>query len=345
LANIVIKDRSILKCNEEMLKQVTASINVKNNKTEQQKIEEYNKMDYMAKAKARVEFVNKNVLFNMLGMEFFEYKELQPDEVPGYELDDPRPRIPVNVVSQFGVPAQVIWSANQSRTLFELNMIESAVCKTQRWDLYQGFTNNNAKLNKDLNDSLTYKLDDMAWVSVATMIGALDSDVWILDSKIKNAPTTNDLDLSNECQGRLTKSLFESITEHFDKIGRPIRVVYLPAARKHDLFRWVSVSDSNTPATETITPEVQNQIWNNGMPGGYLMPPVVFSNMLEGEAEGSIYGYALTNEAPGYFFQKPAFHMTDEKDVGIYHEAQSFITASFVAPKYRRMNILRFKIG
>jgi hypothetical protein len=143
----------------------------------------------------------------------------------------------------------------------------------------------------------------------------------------------------------LTKSLFKSITEHFDRVGKPIRAVYLPSARKHDLFDWVSVTDATSSAADTITPEVQNEIWKNGLPGGKLMPNMVFTNMLEGVTKGSIYGYAITDEAPGYFFQKPAFHSVDEKDEGAWHYAQMVSTGSFVIPAYRKMNLLKFKIG
>jgi hypothetical protein len=247
-------------------------------------------------------------------------------------------------VSQFGSPGQTIWSDNNNRSPFELGMIESDRVRVQRWDLYQGFINKNEKLNADILKSINYKFDDMAWVGVAAAIGALGTSTWVLDTKIKNAPTTNELDLSSECGGKLNKAFFKGVTEHFDRVGKAIRAVYIPAARKHDLFDWVSVSDTNTAAADTVSPNIQDAIWTNGLPGGALMPPCIFTNMLEGDTEGSIYAYAIADSI-GYFFQKPAFHVTEEADEGQYHYAQTFLTGSFAVPAYKMMNIAKIKIG
>lgn len=340
-----IVERSILGCNEDMIKQAVAKLNSKSDLTDKEKWEKYQGLDYQTKANLRLEAVDLRVRANMIGLDFFERIELAPDEAPGYEFDDPRPNIPVKIVSQFGAPAQTIFSANKYRTMFELGLIESDVVQTQRFDIYQGFSNNNDKINRDLAYSITSKVDDMAWVAIEAGIGALDSNVWVLDPKIKNAPTSNLLDLSAECQGKLNKAFFKSVTEHFNRIGKPIRAVYIPSVRKSDLFDMVSVSDSLVPASNTIAPGVQEQIWNTGNITGALIPPMVFTNMLDGETEGSIYAYAVANEAPGYFFQKPAFHKNDEEDRGAYHYAQSVITGSFVIPAYRKMNLLKIKIG
>lgn len=343
-----IVERSILSSNADAYKTAVAKLGAaKASKlTDKEKFDQYNALDYTARAALRTEAVDLRVKAKMIGLDFFELRTLEPDEVPIYEVEASRPRIPITVVSQFGGSATTIWSDNLSRAQFELGMLESDRVRVQRFDLYQGFTNKNNKLNQDIADSLVNKLDDMAWTAIEAGIGILDENTWILDPKIKNAPTSNFLDLSAECNGKLVKGLFKAITEHADRVGKPIRTVYLPAARKHDLFDWVSVSDGvNTMAADTVPTSVTEQIWNSGTTGGALMPPTVFTNVLEGETPGSIYGYAILDEAPGYFFQKPAFHITDEKDEGIWHYAQTVITGSFVIPAYRKQNIVKFKIG
>lgn len=346
MSNFNIVERSVMPANQEVYKQAIAKLNASGKMTDKEKYEKYQSLDYRARAALRTEAVDLKVRAKMIGMDFFEVKTLEADEIPVYETETTRPHIPITVVSQFGGSATTIWSDNLSRAQFELGLLESDRVRVQRFDLYQGFTNKNNKLNQDIADSLINKLDDMAWTAIAAGIGNLDSNVWVLDPKIKNAPTSNLLDLSAECGGKLTKGLFKAITEHADRVGKPIRAVYLPSARKHDLFDWVSVTDgvSNT-AIDTVPNSVTEQIWQNGMTGGALMPPTIFTNVLEGETTGSIYGYAILDEAPGYFFQKPAFHMTDEKDEGIWHYAQTVITGSFVIPAYRKMNIIKFKIG
>jgi hypothetical protein len=347
MSNFIV-DRSLLGANQNVYKQAIAKLNTASTSkmTDQEKFEKYQSLDYKAKAALRTEAVDLRVKANMIGMDFFELKTLEPDEVPVYEVEASRPRIPITVVSQFGGSAETVWSDNLSRAAFELGMLESNRCRVQRFDLYQGFTNKNNKLNTDISESLTNQLDDMAWVAVEAGIGYLDANTWILDAKIKNAPTSNLLDLSAECQGKLTKNLFKALKEHSGRVGRRLRAVYLPGAREQDLFDWVSVTDGVTnTAADTVPASVQEQIWNSGSTGGFLMPPTIFTNVLEGETEGSIYGYAILDQAPGYFFQKPAFHMTDEKDEGIWHYAQTVITGSFVIPAYRKQNIIKFKIG
>jgi hypothetical protein len=344
LANIIL-DRSILGVNQELIKEAMASLSKKSTLSDREKFDEYNKMTKEAKAKLRTEVVDLKVRAKMIGLDFFERIELAPDEVPGYELEDSRPGIPVKVVSQFGGSAQTIASSNNSRTLFELGLLESDVVKSQRWDLYQGFNTNNAKFNRDISDSINNKVDDMALVALAAGIGALDANTWVLDPKIKNAPTTNLLNISSECGGKLTKTFFKAVTEHFNRVGKPIRAVYIPSARQSDLYDWVSVSGTDILAANTVPQSVQEQIWNTGNTGGTLMPPCVFTNMLEGETTGQIVAYAVTNEAPGYFFQKPAFHITDEKDEGAWHYAQTVITGSFIIPAYRKMNVAKIIFG
>lgn len=344
MANIIL-ERSVLGSNQDFIKQATAKLNTKSDLTDQQKFEMYQQKDYQAKAALRTEAVDLRVRAKMIGLDFFERIELAPDETPAYKLDDSRPMVPVTVVSQFGGSAITVWSDNNSYATFPLGLIESDKVKGQRFDLYQGFTNKNNKINQDIADSIANKLDDMAWIAIAAGIGALDSNVWILDSKIKNAPTSNSIDLSAECQGKLNKAFFKGVSEHFDRIGKNIRAVYIPSARRSDLFDWVSVSGSDINAVDTIPQSVQEEIWNTGRTNGTLIPPMVFTNMLEGETTGSIYAYAVTTEAPGYFFQKPAFHITDEKDEGAWHYAQTVLTGSFVIPTYRKMNIAKIKIG
>jgi hypothetical protein len=349
LADLNIVDRSILGSNQDYIKQAKASLQERKEKaskfTDKERFEAWHKMDYRAQAALRLENVSLQVNANMIGLDFFELIELQPDEVPGYMLEDATPNIPVTVVSQFGGSATTVFSANKAPTTFALGLIESDKVETQRFDIYQGFINTNNFINNKIAYSITNKLDDMAWVAIAAGIGALDANVWVLDAKIKDAPTTNLIDLSATCKGKITKDFYKAITDHFARTGQNVRVVYAPAARKTDLFDWVSVSGTDILAANTVPVSVQEKIWKTGTTDGALMAPTAFTNMLDGTTVGSIYAYAIADQAPGYFFQKPAFHVNDEKDEGAYHYAQSVVTGSFVIPAYRKKNILKIKIG
>lgn len=349
MANLNIVDRSILGLNQELIKQAKATLQERKAQsakfTDAQKFEAYSKLDYKAKAALRLENVSLQVNANMIGSDFFELIELQHNETPGYLLEDATPNIPVTVVSQFGGSATTTFSANKAPTLFSLGLIESDIVQTQRFDLYQGFINTNNFINNKIAYSIIRRLDDMAWVAIAAGIGLLDNTVWVLDGKIQNAPTTNAIDLSATCKGKLTIDFYKAVSDHFARIGRNVRVVYAPASRKTDLFEWPVYPDANVSTLNTVPASVKENIWNNGTTSGALMAPTAFTNMLDGDTPGAIFAYAIADQAPGYFFQKPDFHVNDEKDEGAYHYAQAVVTGSYVIPSYRRMNILRVQIG
>jgi hypothetical protein len=345
-----ILEKSLLPANERYMKSVASVLNPANPLSYDAKSEKLKEaMSDPEKMKAyaalRTELVNLKVNANTIGLEFFEKRELRPDEVPAYEIEDEVDPIPITVVSTLGGSATTIYSDSRQLATFPLGFLESDWVRANRFDLIQGIVDRSDRINQKISESLDDQMDDMAWIAINACFGLFGPTTWILDPKIKNAPTTNDIDLSNTCQGRVTKDLFKGISEHFDRMGKPVRAVYLPAARRHDLFDWVSVTDGINQATDTVPTSVTEEIWRKGTAGGALIPPIRFTNVLEGEVADSIYAYAVTDEAPGYFFQKPFLHMTDEKTEGYWYKAKTTITASFVIPPYRMQNVARFKIG
>lgn len=349
MANFII-NRSMLPANEKTYKQVFASLNPQDGLSEAEKSEKLRELfatvdGRQQLASLRTEVVNLKVRANMIGMDFFQLIELRPDEVPAYEIEAETANIPITAISNLGGSAVTVYSDSLGRATFPLGMMESDWVKCQRMDLVQGFVDRSEKINQKISESLANKLDDMALVARDAAFGAFDANVWLLDPKIKNAPTTNDIDLSTDCAGKFTKDAIKGIAEHFDRIGKPVRALYVPAARKHDLLDWVSVSGTDITAGATVPAAVQEEIWRTGKVTGSLIPPIVFSNVLEGETAEGIYCYAVTDQPAGYFFQKPAFHLTDEKIEGMFYQAKTLVTGSFVIPPYRRMNIARFKLG
>lgn len=343
-------ERSILGANQDLVKNAKASLQTRKAEssklTDQQKYESWMKMDHKAQAALRLENVSLQIDANFIGLDFFQKMEFQPNEQFGFMLEDATPEIPINVVSQAGGSSTTVFSAGKTPTIFPFTLIESDKVETMRWDVNQGFTNVNDFINNRIAYSIMKKFNKMAFTALEAAIGNFDSNVWILDSEIKNAPKGNLLDLSSVCNGKITKDFYAAITQYFALINRSVRAVYAPALRKIDLYDWVSVSGTDVNAANTVPAAIQEQIWMNGSANGALMAPTVWTNTLEGDtANADVYAYAVADQAPGYFLQKPAFHVTDEKDEGAYHITQAMVTGTFVVPAYRRMNIVKIKIG
>jgi hypothetical protein len=56
-----------------------------------------------------------------------------------------------------------------------------------------------------------------------------------------NGASTNDLDLSCECQGRVTDYVFRTTLEHYARLEMPIYAIYIPKKRKYDIYRWIPI--------------------------------------------------------------------------------------------------------
>ena len=343
--------RSILPGNAKNYKEAIAALDPKNRATDEQKREflkqamaiETKRNEY---DKQRDLIVDLIVRANMIGQDFFQTVELTGSQVPMYRYKNTREAIPVNRVANFGKGATVLYTDSYGSTSVTLQQHETAEVVYPKWDLVQGFVDKSEEVNQDLAYYETDYLDDMAWTALGSAFGSFTSTTWILDSKIKDAPTTNDIDLSSECEGEITKSLFQGIVDHFARLEKPIRAVYLPGSRKGDIFNFVSVSGTDVGAAETIPAEVQAEIWRSGnLSQGGLVPPMIFTNMLDGTTSGSIYAYAVTYTPCGYFYQKPEGHWTTTKEDGRFFKTQKFFTGVFDVPAYLKPEIARFKIG
>jgi hypothetical protein len=296
--------------------------------------------------KQRDLIVDLIVRANMIGMDFFQTKDLVGSQVPMYRYKNTRDAIPVNRVANFGKGASVIWTDSTGSTSVTLQQHETAKVIYPIWDLVQGFVDKSEEVNEDLAYYVLNYLDDMAWTAINSAFGSFTSTTWILDPKIKDAPTTNDIDLSSVCDGSVNKYLFAGIIDHFARLQKPIRAVYLPAALKTDMLGWVSVSGSDINAADTIPAEVQAEIWKTaGLRQGGIVPPMIWSNVLDGTTTGSIYAYAVTNTPCGFFYQKPEGHWVKTQENGRFFETQKFFTGVFDIPAYLKPEIARFKIG
>ena len=347
---------SVLPVNQEMVNQAIASLSAPSKLTIEQKREAlFNALKdrsvMQEYAMQRVPVINLYLKARTIGTDFFETQTLRGSEIPMYLSQGAKPRIPITVMSDWGGFAQRIYTDTQGIVQFGLGYVASEVIKTPKISLVQGRIDKSAEVNEQIAVSLGDKLDDMAWAVLNTAFGAFNTDVMQLDPKLKNIPTTNDLDFSTTCSGKITKDFYKGIVDHFARLGLNIRKVYVPAVRLGDHLDWVSVSGGQTDdvlAKDTIPASVQEKIWQTGglNLGASWIPEIQPSNVLEGEEAKSIYCYVVTDKPVGYGFEKPEIDIvkTDDNDP-MFYESYMTKAIAYAVPAPNRKNVARVLIG
>lgn len=296
--------------------------------------------------KMRTEIIDLYVLANNFYLDFFEYRTLSGAEVPKYyEKSLPMP-IPINIVSNLGGVNTIVYSDGMSPIYFDMNMYQTDNVKYAKYDLLQGFVDKTDAVNELIQINVDKYIDSLCKTGVDNCFGPFDAHTWVLDSRIKNPPTTNILDLSATCNGHVTKDLFRAIVSHFASMEKKPRIVFIPSARRGDCYDWVSITGTDVQALATVPSSVTEEIWRTGnLPSGAMIPPHVYTSRLEGETPGSIYCYALSDGPIGYFYQKPEAHRTVTKDEFLYWETRTAFTGTVITPAYLKPNIVQVKFG
>lgn len=345
--------RVILPGNEKVYKEAQAKLNVEGKSREEKSklLKEVFAFDNGPKIagydKLRTEIIDLYVRGNNFWLDFFEYRTLSGSEMPKYYEKSLPVKIPINVVSNLGGYSTITYTDGMTPVTFDMEMYQSDIVKYPKYDLRQGFVDKSEDVMNRLKESVDDKLDTIAETGFNTLFGNFDSHVWVLDSKIKNPPTTNDIDLRGTCNGKITKNLFRAIINHGARMEKGVRAVYLPAARRGDEFDWVSVSGADVNALATVPVSVAEEIWRSGqLPSGALIPPCVYTNRLEGENPDGIYTYAVYgNEPLGFLYQKPEIHYTETESARLFWETYTAFTGAIIIPSYLKSNAARFLIG
>jgi len=115
----------------------------------------------------------------------------------------------------------------------------------------------------------------------------------------------NNYDMSDICQGSITKYLFKEIINHFSKKQLSVYGVYIPSVKKSDLFDfvWVDPNKLQEPiieATEIVSVKIQKEIFDSESFNNHAsIPPMIFTNAID--TSDGIYCYAVgTNDMKKY---------------------------------------------
>jgi hypothetical protein len=109
-----------------------------------------------------------------------------------------------------------------------------------------------------------------------------------------NGASTNDLDLSCECQGRVTDYVFRATLEHYARLEMPIYTIY----------KWIPIN--------IVDDEVIYNITTNDI--NIFLPKIVKVEELEGEICGQIYCHAVGTFQSHRYINKPVLNYEEAKN-------------------------------
>jgi hypothetical protein len=113
-----------------------------------------------------------------------------------------------------------------------------------------------------------------------------------------NGASTNELDLSYECQGLITDFVFRTTLEHYARLAMPIYAIYIPDKRKYDIYRWIPIHIvDNTLIVEN--PEINRRV------------RILNAEDLEGETCGKIYCHAVGSFKMHHYLNLPNLNYED----------------------------------
>jgi hypothetical protein len=301
-----------------------------------------------ALAAARVPRVRLNVLAQNMAMDFFEYVRLDDNEVPQYITESDMP-VGVSYLSEYGGAPSMIWTGTQNIASMSMYMITSDKVYVPRFSIQQGIIREQDRANARAAYHLSRRVDKDLLALMTANLGEFGADTWILDEDINDMPTTNDLNWSNTLEGKLKKDFFMLLFDHFDRLGKTIKNIYVPVTLPKTIWSWLSVVSSvDSPAEDTVDPLTQREIIQTGTVQQIFGRRFNIIPRKElGSAAGSTYVWVSTTEPAGYFYEKPDFAGTELLNDRRPHMDgfQSYMTIGQAIPAPMKTNFARIKVG
>lgn len=216
-------------------------------------------------AQSRVDKIKINILQETLALELAEVIDLPDDEQAIY-ITSKEESVGINVIgTQGGAPLKQ-WTGDQQFTIVPLYWLQSDKYYYPIESPSFGAFRYSEELTGRAAHDMAVKIDDDLWTLIAAGLGSFSTRAYELDSNIDTNlwPTTNEVDKSSE--GSITKNLFIEIFDHFDRLGRRVKKIYVPANYKKQIRTWVSVVTgiAGSDITKTIDPVTQREIWQSG---------------------------------------------------------------------------------
>lgn len=303
-------------------------------------------------AESLIPKVDLNLWANTIASDFFNVGTIGLGEPLFYELDyEIDAGMPIYFMSQNGGSVQETFVTDGDVVRLHPYLIKAPRVHMNKMTLKQGALQGEEKLRRRMERNMDKFIDKDLWsVLRAGLSSDLVTDMGIeLDEDVKNFPSTNDIDAKAE--GGLTLDVFKALADHFNRVGRRIRNIYVPSNRLSDIYDWVSIpagyDDGSGVSADSVVPSyLAEQIVKSGQLNGVFGYQVnlIPTNVLDGTPSGS-----NTEVEMWVSTEAPAGEMRNVRDIDstfteqdadrVYFDARKGL-CTFQAP-YQKMNYAR----
>lgn len=350
---------SMLDSNKEYIKaKASKRAEAKKNVSKEQKVKTLKAM--ADNEKIQESYAEKLVSKTSVGIEaqlifgeFFNMGTVGVNEPLIYTLDEPVKKATINQIAMHGSAPQESLIQNADYVRVHPYQVSSDRVSMSKFSLRQGDISNEEKARKRVEKSMVGKMEvDYKALLESGLYNDINSVKGVsIDSRVKDFPTSNNLDLSSE--GGLTLNVFKQIAKYYDQIGRQIRNIYIPSNRRSDIWDWMSIpagySDNSGVTADSVIPQaLHEQVIRTGQLNTLFGYPVnlVPVNTLNGTAtaEEDVNIWVNTNQPAGEYREIPRFSDTfREEDAQRIYFTMNKAIAMFQTPN-NRLNYMRATI-
>lgn len=217
-----------------------------------------------------------------------------------------------------GAPPNQMWASPRATTTWDLNRYSTGIIEYPSEHGIAG----DIRVAEDVNNDMIREWDIAINTALEALITAgltafTDGTTYVRDSRFvaNTLPTTNVIDSSAE--GTFTFEVFKDAVEHFDLLGKQLRMIRMNPTEMRDIWAWqdrVSSAASGTQdARELVTMRLKEDIITNGRPNQailgrtvtYLLDPTYKKNYIQ----------IFSTEPVGTFYDAPDYNKVHQYDL------------------------------
>lgn len=361
------KINAMLPKNRSRIKELIAK---KKNKMEESEASTEEKVEFLEKLatdkKVREAYAERLAEETTLGIEaqfiatdFFNIDTIEIGQPFYYTLDEPVDRATITEISVHGGTPRESIVQDVDMVRVTPYKVTSPQVSMSKFNLRQGDLTHEPAMRRRCEKGIAAMIEDDSWslLEAGLLSNVDDADSFEdidginIDDRVMEYPTDNELDLGSE--GGLTLEVFKKIADHFNRLGRQVRNIYIPSNRQSDLWDWMSIpagydDGSGVDADGVVPMALHEQIVRTGSVNNLFGYPVnlVPLNTLRGTAnsDDGVYIWVNTGMACGEFRNIPAVTSTySEEDAERIYFQQTRGLALFQLPP-QKLNYARVKI-
>ena len=266
-------------------------------------------------AAAREEIINLSVHAENFVLTFFENVEMGPGEDWIQKINRQDQTLQVYETHTYGEAPQPSFAQPRSTDRFDFDRYSTGIIDYPSEHGITGRIDVSDLVNMDMirawNNQINDTLDPLL---SAALTAFTPGTTYVRDSRFVSAtlPTTNVLSSTGEAA--FTFEIYKDIVEHFDLLGKELRLIRMNPTEKRDIWAWqhlVSTTGSGSQdGTEMITTKIKEGIIDTGSPQGRLLgrTPIFLLDPTYPKKKLQIF----SAQPAGKFYSKPQLDLVED---------------------------------